>query len=370
MPKVPQPTKTPASISPALWQNDNREEILTFLGDHGGAYLFYQVMQNDPDPKSSEVDKANAVKVDTITNLQKAQFLAQADSMYLEGQTPVKKKKEAGNKEAIEAAFDGGEGGAINFQKIPAGVYGHNDLEKGLYILLRTMGKENYAATISGVSSTSADCGTKLLSLLNATISPKSKATEDQAKETYTTHKDTFNNNTNFVPWWTTLLLLQATKATLGIKESTRINALEDACDTIEQKCGHDSRWGFEICRWRLKSEGEQARAKGGDLDAKVEDETVVASFENHMRCYQQRRDLSGKEKANAVTLKTDYCQWCFKNKGVKWNNHTESTCRNKKRAESEATASAAATTVVAAAEATARATVVYATPAELKTTS
>lgn len=82
MPKVPQPTKTPASISPALWQNDNREEILTFLGDHGGAYLFYQVMQNDPDPKSSEVDKANAVKVDTITNLQKAQFLAQADSMY------------------------------------------------------------------------------------------------------------------------------------------------------------------------------------------------------------------------------------------------------------------------------------------------
>jgi len=39
MPKVPQPTKTPASISPSLWQNDNREEILTFLGDHGGAYL-------------------------------------------------------------------------------------------------------------------------------------------------------------------------------------------------------------------------------------------------------------------------------------------------------------------------------------------
>jgi len=93
MPKVPQPTKTPASISPSLWQNDNREEILTFLGDHGGAYLFYQVMQNDPDPKSSEIDKANAVKVDTITNLQKAQFLAQADSMYLEGQTPVKKEE-------------------------------------------------------------------------------------------------------------------------------------------------------------------------------------------------------------------------------------------------------------------------------------
>ena len=87
MPKVPQPTKTPASISPALWQNDNREEILSFLGDHGGAYLFYEVMQNDPDPESSKVDKANAVKVDTITSLQKAQFLAQADSMHLDEKT-------------------------------------------------------------------------------------------------------------------------------------------------------------------------------------------------------------------------------------------------------------------------------------------
>jgi len=39
-------------------------------------------MQNDPDPESSAIDKANAEKVDTITNLQKAQFLAQADSMH------------------------------------------------------------------------------------------------------------------------------------------------------------------------------------------------------------------------------------------------------------------------------------------------
>ena len=120
MPKVPQPTKTPASISPALWQNDNREEILSFLGNHGGAYLFYEVMQNDPDHKSSKVDKDNAVKVDTITNLQKAQFLAQADSMHLDEKTktPVKKKKEEGDEEEIEKAFEGGEGGAINFQKI------------------------------------------------------------------------------------------------------------------------------------------------------------------------------------------------------------------------------------------------------------
>jgi len=84
------------------------------------------------------------------------------------------------------------------------------------------MAKANYSATISGVSSTSADCGTKLLALLNDTISPKSKATKDQAKEAYTTHKDTFTNSTNFVPWWTMLLLLQTTKATLGITPSTR----------------------------------------------------------------------------------------------------------------------------------------------------
>ena len=49
---------------------------------------------------------------------------------------------------------------------------------------------------------------------------------------------------------------------------------------------------------------------------------------------HQQRRNLASNEKANAVTVKSDYCAWCFKNKGVKWNNHTESTCRNKKRAE------------------------------------
>jgi len=178
MSKVPQPTKPPASISPALWQNDNREEILTFLGDHDGAYLFYEVMKNDPNPDSSAIDKANAEKVDTITNLQNAQFLAQVDSIQLDQKTktPVKKKPEAGDEEKIQKQFQEDEGGAITFQKITTGVYGHNDLQKGLYILLRTMGKENYAAT-------SADCGTKLLTLINDTISPRSKATEDQAKE-------------------------------------------------------------------------------------------------------------------------------------------------------------------------------------------
>ena len=318
MPKVPQPAKTPESISTTLWNGENREDILAFLGDLNGAYLFYQVMKNDPDPDSSAIDEANAAKVDKITNLQKAQYLAQADSMYLNEafMSPVNKAPEAGDKDEIKKAFEGASDNNINFYKIPAGVYGHKDLQKGLYMLLRSMAKANYSATISGVSSTSPDCGTKLLTLLNDTISPESKATKDQAKEAYTTHKDTFTNSTNFVPWWTTLLLLKTTKATLGITPSTRTDALEDACDTIEHKCGHESRWGFEVCRWRLKSDGERAEKarKGRDMT----DEDMVTSFENHMRLYQQRRDLSVKEKANAVNLKSDYCAWCFKNKGVK----------------------------------------------------
>ena len=199
--------------------------------------------------------------------------------MYLNETTmsPVKKALEAGDKDEIKKAFEGASDNNINFYKIPAGVYGHKDLQKGLYMLLRSMAKANYSATISGVSSTSPDCGTKLLTLLNDTISPESKATKDQAKEAYTTHKDTFTNSTNFVPWWTTLLLLQTTKATLGITPSTRTDALEDACDTIEHKCGHESRWGFEVCRWRLKSDGERAEKarKGRDMT----DEDMVASF-------------------------------------------------------------------------------------------
>ena len=93
MPKVPQPEKTPESISPTLWQNVNRRDILSFLSDHGGTYLFYSVMKSDPDPDNSTIEHVNAAKVDKILNLQKAQFLAQAESMYLDTKTnsPVKK---------------------------------------------------------------------------------------------------------------------------------------------------------------------------------------------------------------------------------------------------------------------------------------
>ena len=170
MPKVPQPAKTPESISPTLWNGENREDILAFLGDLNGAYLFYKVMKNDPDAESSAIDEANAAKVDKITNLQKAQYLSQADSMYLHEttQSPVKKVPEAGDEDEVRKAFEGASDSNVNFYKIPAGVYGHKDLQKGLYMLLRSMAKANYSATISGVSSTSAECGTKLLALLNA----------------------------------------------------------------------------------------------------------------------------------------------------------------------------------------------------------
>ena len=332
MPKVPLPTKIPESISPTLWQNVNRRDILSFLSDHGGTYLFYSVMKNDPDPDNSTIEYVNAAKVDKILNLQKAQFLAQAESMYLDTKTnsPVKKTPTTtvGDEEEIEAAFEGKEGvdtitDTISFHKLPSGVYGHKDLQKGLYNLLTSMGQTNYSATVSAVEPNATNCGTKLLTLLNDTISPQSSETNKQAKNAYIDHRDTFTNNTNFVSWWTTLLLLQATKATLGITDSTRVAAMEDACDTMEEKSGVESRWSMEIIQWRIKSAAKQE-----------EGEARVSSFEHHMRVHQQRRNLASKEKANAVTVKSDYCAWCFKNKGVKWNNHTESTCRNKKRAE------------------------------------
>lgn len=289
-------------------------------------------MQNDPDPNNSAIEHVNAAKVDKILNLQKAQFLAQAESMYLDTKTnsPVKKNPTITVGDEEEIAFADTEGfntitDTISFHKLPSGAYGHKDLQKGLYNLLMSMGQTNYSATVSAVEPNATDCGTKLLTLLNDTISPQSSETNKQAKNAYIDHRDTFTNNTNFVSWWTTLLLLQATKATLGITDSTRVAAMDDACDTMEEKSGVESRWSIEIIQWRIKSAAKQE-----------EGEARVSSFEHHMRVHQQRRNLANKEKANAVNVKSNYCAWCFKNKGVKWNNHTESTCRNKKRAENK----------------------------------
>jgi hypothetical protein len=70
------------------------------------------------------------------------------------------------------------------------------------------LGKANYCATTNLVHITSETCGTDLFKSLNDTISPKSGDTTKQTKNKYT-HKDSFHDDTNFVTWWTTLLLLQ-----------------------------------------------------------------------------------------------------------------------------------------------------------------
>ena len=164
MPKVPKPDKTPESISPTLWQNVNRRDILSFLDDHSGSYLFYKVMGNDPDPDNSRDEEFNAVSVDEIFAMQRAQYIAQAASMHLDQTTgsPVKKDPQADEKglmkdgqhqQAIEKALERLEvPEKISFDKLPSGVYGNKDLQKGLYNLLVSMGQTNYSATISGVA--------------------------------------------------------------------------------------------------------------------------------------------------------------------------------------------------------------------------
>jgi hypothetical protein len=203
------------------------------------------------------------------------------------------------------------------------------------------MGKANYLATTSLVSITSETCGTDLLKRLSNTISPKSVDTTKQAKNKYTTHKDSFHDDTDFVTRWTTLLLLQTTKASLGIKEATHMDALDNTCEIIEEKTGCSSRWSMEIMAWKMKCKsGAQPcdLADPDDIDAvNAANAVKITSFEYHMRLHQQGRDTSGakKEKSNAVNLKNpDYCVWCFKNTGKKWNNHSEATCKNKKRTE------------------------------------
>jgi hypothetical protein len=71
----------------------------------------------------------------------------------------------------------------------------------------------------------------------------------------------------------------------------------------------------MEIMDWKMKF-------KPGD---RADD--MITSIEHYMRLHQQRRDTSRskKEKSNAVNLKNpDYCAWCFKHTGKKWNIHLE----------------------------------------------
>ena len=94
--------------------------------------------------------------------------------MHLDQTTgsPVKKDPQADEKglmkdgqhqQAIEKALERLEvPEKISFDKLPSGVYGNKDLQKGLYNLLVSMGQTNYSATISGVAPNIPDCGIKL----------------------------------------------------------------------------------------------------------------------------------------------------------------------------------------------------------------
>ena len=112
------------------------------------------------------------------------------------------------------------------------------------------MGKANYSATTSLVSITSETCGTDLLKKAQRHDLSQVRRHHQTRKEQVhhaQVNKDSFHDDTDFVAWWTTLLLLQTTKASLGIREATHMDALDDACEIIEEKTGCSSRWSMEI---------------------------------------------------------------------------------------------------------------------------
>ena len=54
--------------------------------------------------------------------------------------------------------------------------------------------------------------------------------------------------------WWPTLLILQATKFNLGIPNNTRIDAVADACETIQSITGDRSHWELEVMDWNMSN--------------------------------------------------------------------------------------------------------------------
>lgn len=316
-----QPTKPP-DITPDKWTSEIWHYILKFLQPLDASFLFYSAINGAESLDANRKQEAlNAANVDKIMQMQRNQFLAQASYLNFdpETQSPFKIKTPGGQQaqETMELANEAGvKIETINFIKLPPGLHGLKALQLALHELLCTMGKANYSATTSLVSITSETCGTDLLKRLNDTISPKSGDTTKQAKNKYTTHKDSFHDDTDFVAWWTTLLLLQTTKASLGIREATHMDALDDACEIIEEKTGCSSRWSMEIMAWKMKCKsgaqsGDLADSDDMDVNARNAANAVkITSFEYHMRLHQQRRDTSGvkKEKSNAVSLKNpDY---------------------------------------------------------------
>ena len=214
-----QPTKPP-DITPDKWTSEIWHYILKFLQPLDASFLFYSAINGAESLDANRKQEAlNAANVDKIMQMQRNQFLAQASYLNFdpETQSPFKIKTPGGQQaqETMELANEAGvKIETINFIKLPPGLHGLKALQLALHELLCTMGKANYSATTSLVSITSETCGTDLLKRLNNTISPKSGDTTKQAKNKYTTHKDSFHDDTDFVTWWTTLLLLQTTKAT------------------------------------------------------------------------------------------------------------------------------------------------------------
>ena len=76
------------------------------------------------------------------------------------------------------------------------------------------------------------------------------------------------------------------TKKHLKIDNSERIDAMNDAIETIEENTGPQSRWSLEIMAWNIRAQSEQTAVKKGD-------EALITSFENVMRIHQQKRDLN-----------------------------------------------------------------------------
>ena len=374
---ITQPPKPP-DIKASTWHAIGAMYILKFLVPLQGAYLYYSVMGADPDKKRSRTEEMRAKNVDRILDLQAAEFLAQSSKTFdfdEKTSTPYRRgaqkpEEEEGPHEIEDEETEGDglaeaavrylrstltpkktqrpdEEGATtettgqtdvdgNFEatkwiKPPPGVHGHRDIQRALYDLLCTMGAANYASIVGGVHPTSPTCGTDLLRNINNAIAPASTTTNTQAKRAYTKHRESFGEHTNFGEWWTTLLLLQMTKKHLKIDNSERIDAMNDAIETIEENTGPQSRWSLEIMTWNIRAQSEQTSIKGGN-------EALITSFENAMRMHQQKRDLnpSSKEHAHQVLDRKPHCSWCFDNLGKRFNNHSVANCRNKERTDKQ----------------------------------
>ena len=114
----------------------------------------------------------------------------------------------------------------INFMKLPPGLQGLKVLQLALHELLGTIGKANYFTTTRTrqvSSALPAKPAGRTFSKGSTTPSRPSQATPLIKQRTTSTSRTrtayTFHDDTTFVTWWTTLLLLetaQIIKASLG----------------------------------------------------------------------------------------------------------------------------------------------------------